>query len=257
VLFLTDIKRQDQALKLALRAHGADLCYVRDVSEFAAFLPAASAAGIAIDLVVIDHAFDPAAFNIAAANALNFRMLPAAADESLVMAEILTALPGLRRLSVAAPSMEPPQLIEGPVTTADAPDILQPARLDVLAVEDNPVNRLVLEQILGSISVNFRIAGSAAEGLADYATCMPRLVLSDTTLPDMPATDFALSLRRIDPSAVLVALVAADTAENHRQAKAAGFDHSLSKPLSAEALDALVPDLLEARQGTDAKGSAG
>jgi PAS domain S-box-containing protein len=248
VLFVTDTKRQDQALKLALRAHGADLCYVRDVPEFAAFLPAAYAAGIEIHLVVIDHDFDAAAFNIAAAHALNFRMLPAGADESLVMAEILTALPQLPRRPLDAPSIEPPQLIEEPVTVLAEPDTLEPAGLDVLAIEDNPVNRMVLEQILGSISVSFHIVGCAADGLADYAASAARLVLSDTTLPDMSANDFALGLRQIDPAAVLVALVPADTEENHRRAKAAGFDYSLAKPLSAEAVDALVPDLIAARR---------
>ena len=244
VLFLTDTKRQDQALKLALRAHGADLCLVRDVPEFAAFLPAAVAAGVAIDLVVIDFEFDSLAFNIAAANNLNFRMLPEGADESTVMAEILTALP-LPRHVLDAPSIEPPSL-PSEIALTTAPDLvpLEPPRLDVLAVEDNPVNRMVLEQMLGSLSVSFRIAGSAAEGLADYAEMAPRLVLADTTLPDLAAGDFVLRLRHIDPASRIVALVPADTEDNHRQATAAGFDHSLSKPLSAETLEALIPDLL-------------
>jgi CheY-like chemotaxis protein len=245
VLFLTETKRHDQALKLALRAHDADLCYIRDVPEFAAFLPAADAAGITIDLVVIDQQFDPAAFNIAAANRLNFRMLPEASGESRALAEILNALPR-QRLSLVAPSIEPPQPV------ADEPAEVSSeaggsAGLDVLAVEDNSVNRMVLEQMLGSLSVSFRIAGTAAEALADCAQHAPRLVLSDTTLPDMSTADFALGLRRIDPSAALIALVPRDSEEYHRQAKAAGFDHSLSKPLSAEALGALIPDLLTAR----------
>ena len=164
------------------------------------------------------------------------------------MAEILTALPQLPRRPLEAPSIEPPPLLEEPAAALAEPESLQPAGLDVLAVEDNPVNRMVLEQILGSISVSFRIAGSAADGLADYAASMARVVLSDTTLPDMSATDFVLGVRKIDPSAVLVALVPADTEENHRKARAAGFDYSLSKPLSAEALDALVPDLIAARR---------
>lgn len=246
VLFLTGARRHDQALKLALRAHDADICYVRDVPEFAAFIPAARAAGIAIDLVIIDHDFDAAAFNIAAANRLNFRMLPEGAGESKALADILSALP--RRLTLEAPSIEPPQpaAVE-PITIIPEAEVPEPAGLDVLAVEDNPINRMVLEQMLGSLSVNFRIAGTAAEGLSDYAEHAPRLVLSDTTLPDMSAIDFALGLRQIDPSAAMIALVPGDTEENHRQAKAAGFDYSLSKPLSAEALGALIPDLLSAQ----------
>lgn len=256
VLFLTDTKRQDQALKLALRAHGADLCYVRDVPEFAAFLPAAVAAGVAIDLVVIDFEFDPMAFNIAAANTVNFRILPPGADESTVMAEILNTLPLPRRM-LDAPSIEPPALApEDMLITAPEPAPLEPPRLDVLGVEDNPVNRMVLEQMLGSLSVSFRIAGSAAEGLADYAELAPRLVLADTTLPDLSASDFALKLRQIDPSALIVALMPADTEDNHLQAKMAGFDHSLPKPLSAELLGVLIPDLLALRAGASGASAA-
>lgn len=248
VLLLTDVDRRNQALKLALRAHGADLCYVRDMPEFAAFLPAASAAGVAIDLVLIDYEFDPAAFNIAAANGVNFRMLPAAGDESLIMAEVLSALPTLPRRVLDAPSIEPPQSSNDDLTpNAGVSDDPGPAGPDVLAVEDNPVNRMVLEQILGSLSLRYRIAGSGAEGLADYAACAPRVVLADTTLPDMSAADFALGLRQIDPSAMMVALMPADTDENRRQARVAGFDHSLSKPLGAEALGALIADLLADR----------
>lgn len=258
VLFLTDIARQDQALKLALRAHGADLCIVRDVPEFAAFLPAAAAAGIVIDLIIIDHEFDPAAFNIAAANAMNFRMLPAGADESLVMAEILHALPRLPRRSLRPPSIEPPQLPDPDLALVDG-TADKPGGLDILAVEDNPINRMVLEQMLGSLSISHRIAASGAEGLADCAAFTPRLVLSDTTLPDMSVHDFALGIRRLDPSMTMVALMPTDAEENHRKAKAAGFDYCLSKPLSAEVLSQLLPDLLAARASTsvDTDGAAG
>lgn len=252
ILFLTVVKRQAQALKLALRAHGADLCVVKDVPEFAAFLPAAADAGIVIDLVVIDQEFDPAAFNIAAANGLNFRMLPPGADESLVMAQVLNALPQLPRRAIVPPSIEPPQLLCEEPAAAGKPEYTVAAGLDVLAVEDNPVNRMVLEQMLGSLSVSYRIAASAAEGLAEYDACRPSLMISDTTLPDMSIADFAMGLRQIDPSVVMVALVPADTDEHHRQARVAGFDYSLSKPLSAEALDALVSDLMAARAGASA-----
>jgi PAS domain S-box-containing protein len=246
VLFLSETKRHDQALKLALRAHDADLCYIRDVPEFAAFLPAADAAGITIDLVIIDQAFDPAAFNIAAANRVNFRMLSGGASESRALAEILNALPRQRHRLVA-PSIEPPEpLADEPTESFPADTVDGSVGLDVLAVEDNPVNRMVLEQILSSLSVSFRIAGTAAEGLADCAEHAPRLVLSDTTLPDMSTADFALGLRRIDPSTALIALVPRDSEEYHHQAKVAGFDYSLSKPLSAEAVSALIPDLLAA-----------
>ena len=134
------------------------------------------------------------------------------------------------------------------VAAIEEPEAALPAKLDVLAVEDNPVNRLVLEQILGSLSVGFRIAATGTEGLADHIEHAPRLVLTDTTLPDMTAADFARGIRQIDPSALLVAIIPADTEDVRRQVQLAGYDHCLAKPLSAEALDELIPELLAQRK---------
>ncbi|MCB1448318.1 MAG: PAS domain-containing protein [Rhizobiaceae bacterium] len=238
-LLLTDRREPGQALKLALRAHGVDLCYIRDVPEFAAFLPAARAAGLTVDLILIDFDFDPMAFNVAAASGLHFRMLPKDAGDSAILAEILGVLP---QASARRDEEETAELRLAAAEVFDDASAIEAVdiRLDILAVEDNPINRMVLEQMLGNLELTFHIAGTAAEGLDDCAAFSPRIVLSDTTLPDMAADEFASRLRRIDPSQILVALVPADTEEDHRRAKAAGFDGSLSKPLSAEALGKLV-----------------
>jgi hypothetical protein len=50
----------------------------------------------------------------------------------------------------------------------------------------------------------------------------------------------------------MVALLPADTEEAHRQAQVAGFDHCLTKPLSAEALGELLPELLARRMDATA-----
>ena len=150
MLLLTETPRHDHALKLALRAHDADLCYVRDVPEFAAFLPAAAAAEITIDLVVIDHDFDPMAFNIAAANRLNFRMLPEGAGESRALAEILSALPQQqqRRVLVGREHRQQhiPRLIVRPRHLRERADLLRrDAERAELRREARPVRRRPLQ----------------------------------------------------------------------------------------------------------------
>lgn len=117
---------------------------------------------------------------------------------------------------------------------------------------------MVLEQMLGGLSLAFRIAATAAEGIADCAALAPRLVLADTTLPDMEIADFVRGLRQIDPARPVVALTPSDSEENRRLARVAGFDASLSKPLSAEALGALVADLLSGQpKPSEAPGQSG
>lgn len=249
VLYLTEAPVPSQALKLALRAHGVDLCYIHDALEFAAFLPAARSAGVAIDLVVIDFGFDPAAFNIAAQARTHFRMLAQGAEESAALALILGELPDGGAAQIAHTADHHP----APITDFQGAETVAPrgeavaAALDVLAIEDSPINRMVLEQMLSGLSLSFRIVGTGAEGLRDCAALAPRLVLCDTTLPDVEAADLVTDFRRLDPSRRLIALVSSDSAENHRAAQAAGFDHCLPKPLSAEALGNLVRELLEAR----------
>jgi PAS domain S-box-containing protein len=255
VLVLADAKRYDQALKLALRSHGIDICFIRDPLELAAFLPEAKAAGVAIDLAVIAYDFDAVAFNVAAAAELNFRMLPAGADESSVMAEILNALPPART-PVEAPSIEPPGLpVEDLVSLFSEVPATKHAGIDVLGVEDNPVNRMVLEQILGSLSLSYHIAASAREGIAKYSEEAPRLVLADLTLPDLSPYEFALNLRKVDASALIIGLLPTDTEDNHHRAKVAGFDRSLPKPLNAELLGTLIAELLN-KDADQPKGPA-
>ena len=166
-LLLTDRREPGQALKLALRAHGVDLCYIRDVPEFAAFLPAARAAGLTVDLILIDFDFDPMAFNVAAASGLHFRMLPKDAGDSAILAEILGVLP---QASARRDEEETAELRLAAAEVFDDASAIEAVdiRLDILAVEDNPINRMVLEQMLGNLELTFHIAGTAAEGLRGF-----------------------------------------------------------------------------------------
>lgn len=241
VLYLTALHGPNEALKLALRAHDVDLCHIREVPEFAAFLPAARAAGVGIDLMVIDFDFDPTAFDIAAASGIDFHILPPGADETTVMASVLHAFREDDTGRTPAATARPGHASENALATEAV------TSLDILAVEDNPVNRMVLEQMLGGLGVDYRIVATGAEGLAELAAHTPRLVLCDMTLPDMDAIDFARELRQIHESVPLVALLPSDSEDNRQTARNGGFDDSLAKPLSAEALGAVVLDCLSRR----------
>jgi PAS domain S-box-containing protein len=239
VLYLTHAVEPGQALKLAMRAHDVDLCHIATVKEFAAFVPAARAADIRIDLVVIDFDFDATALTIASTFDIDVRMLPQSTDESGVMAEILGALPHMpvataeRGHAVPTPEIDP--AIITPLTRVDGD-----GGLDILAVEDNALNRMVLDQMLGGLGLNVQIVPTAEEALAACRARSPRIVLADMTLPDKEIADFAHDLRRLDPSRPLVAMVSPNSAETHQHARSVGFDESLSKPLSAEALTTLL-----------------
>jgi PAS domain S-box-containing protein len=238
VVHLSQTAEPSQALTLALRAHGTELCNLRDARELSAFLPACRSAGLAIDLVVIDFGFDPAAFDLVARAGLDFRMLPFAAEQSTALAIILNAL----RESRARPSQETENAAPDTVPTTGASTA---SLLDILAVEDNLINRLALEQMLSGLPWTFRIVATGAEGLRECSQMRPRLVLCDSTLPDMTLVEFAANYRHGAETGRLVALVSSDSEESHRPARAAGIDQSLAKPISADALAGLAGRLLD------------
>jgi len=241
VLYLIGGHYVGHGLTLGLAAHDVELCLIRDEQEFAAFVPAAAAAGVAIDFVLIDGDFAPSAFNIVANAGLDFRMIAAGSEDATALSEILRSLlareqsnPG-RAYKDAVPSRTPTQAASAPRIVAEVDD-----RLDVLAVEDNPVNRMALEQILESLEVRFAIVASGRDAIAAAATGRPRLVLADLTLPDMDIDELARSLSRSNAGLPIIGLMPVDDEMNRRKCAAAGLVDCIAKPLSPDALDLII-----------------
>jgi PAS domain S-box-containing protein len=243
VLYLVGSHYGGHALALGLGAHGIDLCLIRDEQEFAAFIPAAQEAGVTIDFVLIDSDFSPAAFNIAAKAGLDFSMLAPGSEDSTALAEILRNLNGRTQARpVHAP--RPPETIQAPRVAAIGETAPAETRLDVLAVEDNVVNRMALEQILESLGFHFAVVASGKEAISAVMTRGPRLVLADLTLPDMGIDELAGALRRADGALPVIGLMPCDNEMNRHRCTAAGLVDCIAKPLSPEALDLVLREHL-------------
>lgn len=242
VLYLIGSHYAGHALTLGLGAHDVDLCLIRDEREFAAFIPAAAEAGVTIDFVLIDGDFPPAAFNIAARAGLDFRMLPPGSEDSTAFSEILRTLDERERAKVSLPSrrLQQPAVKVSPQAMVEVAPLPADTRLDVLAVEDNAVNRLALEQMLESLSFSFAIVSSGAEAISVSATRRPRVVLADLTLPDTGVDELAAALRRTDPALAIIGVMSFDNEMNRHRCAAARLDNCLAKPLSPEALDQIL-----------------
>ena len=132
-----------------------------------------------------------------------------------------------------------------------------PARLDrsdggargrVLCVEDNPVNALLLEALIGMRpGVTLRLASDGATAMAALADFEPDLLLLDMHLPDMTGTALLQALRARQPpcQAQAVMVSAAARADDIARALSAGFESYWTKPLDIERvlaeLDRLLP----------------
>ncbi|MCE2914568.1 MAG: PAS domain-containing protein [Rubrivivax sp.] len=139
---------------------------------------------------------------------------------------------------------------ESPSTAPQPPQVDLPP-LKVLYVEDNPVNLLVLSELLGLRSeVQLTSACDGASGHAAALAERPELLLLDRQLPDIDGVELMRQLRR-EPAlsrARFIAVSADAMPENIQAALAAGFDDYWTEPLDFERVLAGIDRLLEARR---------
>ena len=137
------------------------------------------------------------------------------------------------------PAPEPPN-------TAPAPIAAPRGRL--LYIEDNPVNVMMVEEIVRGLSgLSIHSEGSGSEGVARAAALRPDLVLVDMQLPDFDGYEVLRRLRAHSRRrrTSCVALSANAMPEDIARARAAGFDDYWTKPIdfpaSSGALEARFP----------------
>jgi signal transduction histidine kinase len=144
---------------------------------------------------------------------------------------------GARAVSAAVRREEPHR--EGEV--AGRP----PARLHgvrVLAVEDDPDARELVQEILCSAGADVRAAGSVREALAALADFPAEVLVTDIGMPDEDGWSLIAKVRARFPASALpaVALTAYAGAADRARAERAGFQGYLSKPVEPDALLASV-----------------
>lgn len=108
------------------------------------------------------------------------------------------------------------------------------ARHDVLYIEDNPVNLLIVAELVGRrTDLRFHAAADGLSGVEMARRVRPGLVLIDMQLPDIDGIEVLRRLRADDSTAGLrcVALSANAMPADIQAAMRAGFDAYRTKPL--------------------------
>jgi PAS domain S-box-containing protein len=150
----------------------------------------------------------------------------------------------LHRPLVAAPDPVAPVAAGAAPAAADQPS---PTRGRVLYVEDNAVNVLLMEAIVGlRPGVHMQVCTDAASGLAAATAQPPDLLLLDMQLPDADGCDLLQRMRASPALASVPAVVVSAAARNDDLARArrAGFIGYWTKPLEVDEVLAGLDRLL-------------
>lgn len=123
----------------------------------------------------------------------------------------------------------------------------------VLVVEDNPINRMVVEGMLGKLGVRVRSVENGHEALtAIQQGLQPRLVLMDMQMPVMDGITATRHIRQWEREThqialPIVALTAGAFEEDRQICLAAGMDDFMTKPINVKDLAALVARWTESK----------
>jgi PAS domain S-box-containing protein len=133
-----------------------------------------------------------------------------------------------------------------PAVPASAPGVLPQPRGRLLYIEDNPVNRLLVEEVVRTRPGLALATAEDGTGGVDRAIALqPELILIDMQLPDFDGFEVLRRLRAHPATATsrCVALSANALPDDIARALAAGFDDYWTKPIDVRkfvgALDAL------------------
>ncbi|WP_238389716.1 hybrid sensor histidine kinase/response regulator [Pseudoxanthomonas koreensis] len=146
----------------------------------------------------------------------------------------------------AAFTVQLPLPVAAPATVAPRVASQVARHIDLLLVEDDPTVADVIASLLRAQGHRVAHAAHGLAALADVAVARFDLALLDLDLPGMDGLALARQLRLQGFAQPLLAVTARADADVEQQARAAGFDGFLRKPVTGEilaaAIDAVLPD---------------
>lgn len=120
--------------------------------------------------------------------------------------------------------------------------------MHVLFVEDDPMNRVVVRDMLTTVDVSMAEAVDAETGLEMIEASRYDAILMDLRMPGMDGLTAIREIRARGDSRAMtpIIVVTADTAADlHNRCRAAGADHILSKPVVMDHLFDTLSDVMD------------
>ena len=112
-----------------------------------------------------------------------------------------------------------------------------PGGSEVLIAEDNPVNQLIITEMVAALGLRTRLADDGAMALSACLSQAPQLLLMDLQMPNMDGLEATRRLTELQrrgelPAFPIVALTAHATPQDRERCLAAGMKGFLTKPIS-------------------------
>lgn len=115
----------------------------------------------------------------------------------------------------------------------------------ILVVDDEPVDRMILDSLLTQLGHQPVFAEDAEFGLLLFQQQSFDLVITDLVLPGHSGVQLISELRRRDPNASIVA-ISGRSPDQLRRAKECGALEGLAKPLSFKRLASVLEKIFAA-----------
>ena len=142
-------------------------------------------------------------------------------------------------------------LFRSALVEVDELDLPSPLhRMNVLVVDDNEINRIVVESMLSGLGVRFVIATGGSEAIAEFHRGHFDLILMDVQMPDMDGLEATRRIRKWEAEHSLlartpiVAMTAHTSDIESDQRREAGMDGFLSKPFQMGELETILREYL-------------
>jgi len=116
----------------------------------------------------------------------------------------------------------------------------------ILYIEDEPLNRRLVQTILARVDYRYLEAANGVEGIKIAESERPDLILVDINLPNMNGYEVLRALRNnlMTTHIPIVALTAHIMNGDQRDIMAAGFDGYLAKPVNKIVVRTLIERIL-------------
>lgn len=118
---------------------------------------------------------------------------------------------------------------------------------NILIVDDEPLNRLLLEKILGSAGYGILTAKSGAEALQVLQVILPDLILLDIMMPGMDGIQVLAKIKSntMTCSIPVIMVTAFDNIKNKEESIKNGAFTYITKPITKKIILQVVQDVLD------------